>query len=82
MYIWNGDRLPLVNREFDREGCHNWKPFFAWLPKKTISNKTVWLKKIYIRKGLGWYGPTWGQNLVGEPLTEYGELFDILKDNG
>lgn len=50
----------------------DWYPFFAVLPRKTISGKRVWFKKIYARR-------VWVYNgFSDEPETQYGELFDIL----
>ena len=52
---------------------HDWVPTFALLPHKTIGNKYVWFKKVYMRRVWVYTG------FVDEPETQYAELFDILK---
>ncbi len=53
---------------------HDWVKTFALLPHKTISGRWVWLKHIYIRR-------VWIYNgFVDEPDTQYGDLFEILKE--
>ena len=51
---------------------HDWVPTFAILPHRTISNRWIWWKKIYVRRVWVYTG------FVDEPETQYGELFDIL----
>jgi hypothetical protein len=53
---------------------HDWIKTFALLPHKTIGNKYVWLKKIYVRRVWVYTG------FIDEPETQYAELFDILQD--
>ena len=52
---------------------HDWVPTFALLPHKTIGNKYIWFKKVYMRRVWVYTG------FVDEPETQYAELFDILK---
>lgn len=52
---------------------HDWCKSFAIVPHKTISGQYVWLKSIYKRRVWVYTG------FVDEPVTQYGELFDILK---
>lgn len=74
------DYIPPEGRHFDYPDCHRWERTFAWLPKKTISNKIVWLRTVY--KQHYYYGTPWvGQNYHMWSKVEYGELFDVLKDN-
>lgn len=52
---------------------HDWVQGFAFLPHKTVSNRWVWLKKIYIRR-------VWVYNGLGdEPASQYGDIFDVLR---
>ena len=53
---------------------HDWVETFALLPHRTINNKWVWLRKIYMRRVWVYTG------FIDEPETQYAELFDILKD--
>lgn len=53
---------------------HDWVPTFALLPRKTISKKWIWLRKIYMRRVWVYTG------FIDEPETQYGELFDIIKE--
>lgn len=50
-----------------------WTKTFAIWPVKTISNRWAWLQTIYYRRVLIYNGFT------GEPDTQYGDLFDILR---
>ena len=52
---------------------HDWVKSFAILPHKTISNKWIWLKTIYVRRVWVYTG------FVDEPETQYAELFDLLR---
>jgi hypothetical protein len=51
-----------------------WKPWFAWRPVNTISGKRVWCTTIY-RRCINTYvdHDDWKR-------YEYGNLFDVLKD--
>ena len=51
-----------------------WQKTFAILPKRTISGRIVWLKPIYRRRVWIYTG------FIDEPDVQYGDLFDILKD--
>lgn len=53
---------------------HDWIATFVLLPHRTINNKWVWLRKIYVRRVWVYTG------FIDEPETQYAELFDILKD--
>lgn len=67
---------PYKNLETDMVVAveHDWVPTFALLPHKTIGNKYVWFKKVYMRRVWVYTG------FIDEPETQYGELFDILKE--
>ncbi len=54
--------------------CYPWHEVFAYLPRKTVSGKTVWWRKIYKRKV--WV--VWGTGFHMEPLTQYATAFDLL----
>ena len=68
---------PYKNLEIDMVVAveHDWVPTFALLPHKTIGNKYVWFKKVYMRRVWVYTG------FIDEPETQYAELFDILKDS-
>ena len=51
-----------------------WQKTFAILPKRTISGHMVWLKTIYRRRVWIYTG------FIDEPDVQYGDLFDMLKD--
>ena len=51
-----------------------WQKTFAILPKRTISGRIVWLKPIYRRRVWIYTG------FIDEPDVQYGDLFDMLKD--
>lgn len=53
---------------------HDWVQTFAFLPHRTIGGRWVWLKKIYCRRVWVYTG------FVDEPETQYGNMFDILRD--
>jgi hypothetical protein len=77
---WNGKMNIQHTKHFDYPECYRWRRIFAWLPKKTISGKIVWLKLIY--KQHYYIATPWvGQNYHMWPKVEYGDLFDILKEN-
>lgn len=52
---------------------HDWIETFAVLPHRTISNKWVWFKKVYVRRVWVYTG------FVDEPETQYGDMFDIMR---
>jgi hypothetical protein len=54
---------------------HDWVPTFVVLPHRTIGNRWVWLKKVYIRRAWVYTG------FVDEPETQYAELFDIVAES-
>jgi hypothetical protein len=51
----------------------NWTEMFAIIPRRTVRNRLVWLKKIYTRRVWIYTG------FADEPFTEYGDMFDVLK---
>ena len=53
---------------------HDWVQTFVFLPHRTISGRWVWLKKVYCRRVWVYTG------FVDEPETQYGNMFDILRD--
>ena len=53
---------------------HDWVKSFAILPHRTISDKWIWLKTIYVRRVWVYTG------FVDEPETQYAELFDLLRE--
>ena len=61
--------------------CYPWRPTFAWLPKKTVSSKIVWLRKIYKQRFYSAGKVVGGGNFHLEPFVEYADLFDLLKEN-
>ena len=74
--------VPPHGKHFDGyPNCYRWTRTFAWLPKKTISNNIVWLRRIYKQRFYTALGPPIGQSFHMEPFVEYGELFDILKED-
>lgn len=55
--------------------CYPWREVFAYLPRRTITGKKIWWKKVYKRKV--WV--VWGKSgFHMEPHVQYAELFDIL----
>ncbi len=54
--------------------CYPWTEVFAFLPRKTISGKYVWWKKLYKRRV--WL--VWGTGFHMEPEVQYATAFDIL----
>lgn len=52
-----------------------WVPTFVFFPRKTISNKWVWLKKVYSRRAMVYTG------FIDEPMTQYGDIFDIIGES-
>jgi hypothetical protein len=76
---WNLDNrkdMEITERIYDGADCYRWRPYYAWLPVKTITGKHVWGKKIYKQR----YWAVWGNGFHMEPHVEYAELFDILDD--
>jgi hypothetical protein len=53
---------------------HDWVKTFVLLPHRTVSNKWVWFKQVYCRRVWIYTG------FVDEPVTQYGDLFDLLKE--
>jgi hypothetical protein len=51
----------------------NWQKWFAWYPVK-VNGDTQWLKFVYRRKWINVF------HSGDEFKTEYGTVFDILKD--
>jgi hypothetical protein len=72
-----GYDVGITEKIFTGPDCYTWREVFAWLPVKTISGKRIWLKKVYKQK----YWAVWGRGFHMEPEVEYGDVFDILKDN-
>lgn len=56
-------------------GCFQWRKTFAFLPKKTISRKWIWLKIVYKRKARFCYNH--GDYV---DVVQYGTSFDILNN--
>lgn len=71
---WEWQKLEITQRIYDGCDCYPWMKTFAFLPKRTISGKTIWFKSIYKRK----FWAVWGNGFHMEPEVEYAELFDIL----
>ena len=57
-------------------GCYPWREVFAWWPRKTISGKKVWFRKVYKRRV--WI--VWGTGFHMEPAVQYATIFEILTD--
>ena len=72
------DYVPPNGRHFNYPNCYEWTRAFAWLPKKTVSNKIIWFKTVYKRRYYTSFEPPIGQNFHMEPKVEYGDLFDVL----
>ena len=53
----------------------NWHPVFALLPHRTIRGRWYWLKTVYKRRVWRYTG------LADELFVEYGDAFDMLKEN-
>ena len=68
--------MEITERIHNGPDCYPWREVFAFWPVKTIRGKRVWLQKIYKRR----FWVVWGVSFHMEPHVEYGELFDILKD--
>jgi hypothetical protein len=54
--------------------CYPWRETFVIFPKKTITGKRVWWRKIYKRRV--WV--VWGTGFHMEPAVQYATLFDLL----
>ena len=52
---------------------HDWVKTFALLPHRTVGGRWVWLKSVYVRRVWVYTG------FVDEPMTQYGDLFDVLR---
>ena len=72
---------PPQGRHFNYPNCYNWRPVFAWLPKVTIGGRRIWFQLVYKRRYYTALGPPIGQSFHMEPVVEYGDVFDMLKDN-
>ena len=68
--------MEITQRIHDGADCYPWRPVFALWPVRTIGGQWVWLRKIYKRK----FWVVWGTGFHMEPEVEFGDLFDILKD--
>ena len=68
--------MEITERIFDGPDCYHWREVFLWLPKKTISGKMLWLCKAYKQR----YWAIWGTGFHMEPMVEYAEFVDILKE--
>lgn len=64
-----------MTKIFDGPDCYPWRAVFLWLPKKTITGKILWLRKVYKQR----YWILWGTFHM-EPEVEYAEFVDILKE--
>jgi hypothetical protein len=72
----DGGLVEITQRIYDGPDCYPWRKTFALLPVKTVSGKYVWLKPVYKQK----FWVIWGTGFHMEPHVEYGEIFDVLKD--
>ncbi len=79
--MWQLDRHHILMHRYKKleKGTivateHDWIETFALLPHRTINNKWIWLRKIYMRRVWVYTG------FIDEPETQYAELFDILVD--
>ncbi len=68
--------MEITERIYDGCDCYSWRSVFAFWPVKTVRGKYVWFRKIYKRK----FWVVWGAGFHMEPVVEYGDLFDIIKD--
>lgn len=50
-----------------------WTEIFAWFPRRTITGRWVWMRKLYQRRVWRYTG------FVSEPFTEYADIFDLLQ---
>ena len=80
--MWQLERHHILQDRYRNLECgmivaieHDWVPTFALLPHRTISKKWIWFSKIYVRRVWVYTG------FIDEPETQYGDLFDILKEN-
>lgn len=55
--------------------CYPWMEIFAFFPKRTVSGRIVWWKKLYRRKVWAVWGET-GFHM--EPEVQYATAFDLL----
>lgn len=72
----NWKPMEITSRIHNGPDCYPWTEVFAWFPVKTISGKRIWLRKIYKQR----FWAVWGTGFHMEPVVEYAELFEILKD--
>ncbi len=68
--------MEITERIYNGCDCYDWRVVFAFWPVKTVSGKYVWFRKIYKRK----FWVVWGAGFHMEPVVEYGNLFDIIKN--
>jgi hypothetical protein len=61
----------------DGADCYPWTETFVIWPRKSISGKPLFWTKAYKRKV--WV--VWGTGFHMEPETQYGTIFDIIKDS-
>lgn len=79
--MWQISRHHMLQHRFRALECgtvvaveHDWVPTFALLPHRTVRGQWIWLKKIYYRRVWVYTG------FIDEPETQYGDIFDILRD--
>lgn len=63
-------------------GCYNWKEYYSIIPRKTITGKWVWKKKIYRRK-VRIIFHYWSRPLdfaLYEDIVQYGTSFDVISN--
>jgi hypothetical protein len=71
-------KLILVNAH----GCYNWQPYYSIIPRKTITGKWVWKRKIYKRK-VRFIFASYLFPLDMSPIkdiVQYGTIFDVLNN--
>lgn len=79
--VWQLDHHRRLNEQFGNQLImgsvtaieHGWVKTFVFLPRKTVSNRWVWLKKVYMRRVWVYTG------FVDEPFTQYGDILDVLR---
>lgn len=74
MSFYNSERYRNIKTGDVTAVEHDWVSTFVLLPHKTIGNKYVWLKRVYMRRVWVYTG------FIDEPETQYAELFDILTE--
>ena len=68
--------MGIGEKIFDGPDCYTWRETFAWLPVRTISGKTVWLRKVFKQR----YWIIWRGGFHLETEVEYATLFEILRE--